>query len=306
MNSVILMMGILYLLLPFTFISLLWFKRFRSRADWLAHLFLIAIYFTYILIVGRWDFFSFYLRGILLVFLLLASLRSLFRAKEYTWLATEKKWRYRISITFTVLLGLFFFILTASAVLGYFYNKEAIALEFPLQDGTYYTAHGGNSESINYHNSSPTQQFALDIVALNGFGTRANGLMPAKLKDYKIYGKNVYSPCTGKVKTAVNDIQEIPAQAMTQETKNYRRNHPAGNHVILACKDAEVLIAHMIQGSVGVKEGQQVHTGQQIGKVGNSGNTSEPHLHIQAQKDGQSTPITFNTRFLKRNSLIYR
>lgn len=59
----------------------------------------------------------------------------------------------------------------------------------------------------------------------------------------------------------------------------------------------------MQKGSIVVKEGDEIKTGQALGKVGNSGNTSEPHLHIHAEKDGLGVPITFNNRFLVRNSV---
>lgn len=60
----------------------------------------------------------------------------------------------------------------------------------------------------------------------------------------------------------------------------------------------------MKKGSIVVAEGEEVKTGQLLGKVGNSGNTSEPHLHIHAEKDGKGIPITFNDRFLVRNNLV--
>jgi len=41
-----------------------------------------------------------------------------------------------------------------------------------------------------------------------------------------------------------------------------------------------VFLAHMRCGSLAVREGQHVHTGQFIGQVGNSGNSTAPHLHI--------------------------
>ncbi|WP_082415822.1 peptidoglycan DD-metalloendopeptidase family protein [Numidum massiliense] len=47
-----------------------------------------------------------------------------------------------------------------------------------------------------------------------------------------------------------------------------------------------------------------MQVGQFIGHVGNSGNTSEPHLHIYAEKAGKEVPIRFEGRFLVRNSLI--
>jgi murein DD-endopeptidase MepM/ murein hydrolase activator NlpD len=60
----------------------------------------------------------------------------------------------------------------------------------------------------------------------------------------------------------------------------------------------------MQQGSVAVAEGDVVREGQLLGTVGNSGNTSEPHLHIHAEKDGEGVPIRFGGRFLVRNNLM--
>lgn len=47
-----------------------------------------------------------------------------------------------------------------------------------------------------------------------------------------------------------------------------------------------MLLAHMKKGSLVVKEDIPVKTGDLIGQVGNSGNTSEPHLHIHARQGG--------------------
>jgi murein DD-endopeptidase MepM/ murein hydrolase activator NlpD len=87
---------------------------------------------------------------------------------------------------------------------------------------------------------------------------------------------------------------------------------PAGNYVLIECGDIEVLLAHMQQGSVTVAVNDQVSTGEPLGKVGNSGNTTEPHLHIHAERDGepgvildgQAVPITIAGRYLVRNSVF--
>lgn len=51
--------------------------------------------------------------------------------------------------------------------------------------------------------------------------------------------------------------------------------------------------------------GENLQKGQKIGLVGNSGNTTEPHLHMHAEKDGVGVPIQFDGRFLVRNSLVW-
>lgn len=85
----------------------------------------------------------------------------------------------------------------------------------------------------------------------------------------------------------------------------------AGNHVVIACQDARVVLAHMQEGSVTVRVDETVTSGQLIGAVGNSGNTPEPHLHIHAVKaesgdilNGEGVPILFDGEFEIRNSII--
>jgi murein DD-endopeptidase MepM/ murein hydrolase activator NlpD len=55
-----------------------------------------------------------------------------------------------------------------------------------------------------------------------------------------------------------------------------------GNHVILELGGGEfVLLAHLRAGSLRVRPGDRVGTGQPVGECGNSGNSTEPHLHLQ-------------------------
>jgi murein DD-endopeptidase MepM/ murein hydrolase activator NlpD len=55
-----------------------------------------------------------------------------------------------------------------------------------------------------------------------------------------------------------------------------------GNHVILDLGDGTYAVyAHVQRGSLQVKAGDTVRAGQRLGRVGNSGNTTEPHLHFQ-------------------------
>ena len=88
------------------------------------------------------------------------------------------------------------------------------------------------------------------------------------------------------------------------------RERLLGNHVLLQCDDEIVLVmAHLQQGSVQVETGDEVLAGTLLGRVGNSGNSSEPHLHIHAQRPGPpSSPIsgeplllTIDGRYLLRN-----
>ena len=67
--------------------------------------------------------------------------------------------------------------------------------------------------------------------------------------------------------------------------------HPVGNHVVIeVAPEQYLLMAHLRPGSVAVKEGDVVQAGDAIGLTGNSGNSTEPHLHIHLQ----TTPDMFD------------
>jgi murein DD-endopeptidase MepM/ murein hydrolase activator NlpD len=67
-----------------------------------------------------------------------------------------------------------------------------------------------------------------------------------------------------------------------------------------------VLLAHLQHGSVAVATGDPVTVGDPIGRVGNSGNTTEPHLHIHAfdPRTGEGVPIRFDGGAPLRNRVF--
>ena len=93
------------------------------------------------------------------------------------------------------------------------------------------------------------------------------------------------------------------------------RENPSGNHVVVrsAEEDVDVELAHMKEGSVAVERGEQAEESELLGRVGNTGNTSEPHLHIHAVRtgsgstsEGEGVPVLFDGRFPVRNGLVFR
>lgn len=191
-------------------------------------------------------------------------------------------------------------------LLGYaltgFLHGPAVDLSPPLADGRFVVGQGGSNPMLNYHSSFAAQRFALDILAIDEFGRRAAGLEPQALADYVIYGMPVISPCDGEVVGAVDGLAESAIGATD-------RDNPAGNHVVIRCHGVDLTIAHMRPGTVAVAAGESVVTGQPLGEAGNSGNTSEPHLHIHAVpegtgREGEGVPLTFCGAFLVRNAIF--
>ncbi|PJF40735.1 MAG: hypothetical protein CUN55_12405, partial [Phototrophicales bacterium] len=92
------------------------------------------------------------------------------------------------------------------------------------------------------------------------------------------YGQPVLSPTDGEVVAVVDGLPESQPKIETDA------ENPVGNHVVIKVDENEYLyIAHMQPNSILVSLGDTVTVGQQIGLCGNSGNTSEPHIHIHLQ-----------------------
>jgi hypothetical protein len=153
--------------------------------------------------------------------------------------------------------------------------QSQVLLELPFE-GLWFVFWGGNTELENYHVVAPNQRHALDLVIWKDGGThRGDGTAN---EDYWAYGQRVLAPAGGTVVTAVDGLADNAPQVETDAA------NLAGNHVVIEVADEEyVLIAHMQAGSLTVAEGDSVTAGQVIGLVGNSGNTSEPHIHIHLQ-----------------------
>jgi murein DD-endopeptidase MepM/ murein hydrolase activator NlpD len=189
---------------------------------------------------------------------------------------------------------------------SYYPEEEAIDLEIPFRQGTYYVMQGGNSPITNYfHRSHKSQQYALDITKLNNWGGRVNGLYSKDLNKYVIYGDTVLAPVSGKVLLTVDSFPDLAPPKLDKK-------NPLGNHVRIVTNDRMVVLAHLTRGSVWVKTGDNIQVGDPIGLVGNSGNSIEPHLHLQVVKMDRSThtpnwepvPFRLNGEFYHLNDRI--
>ena len=185
-------------------------------------------------------------------------------------------------------------------------SPSAIALAPPFA-GSWVVVQGGRSSLVNHHLPVQSQSHALDLGrVVNGQmrqgdrGVRAN---------YVSWEAPLLAPADGRVVTAVDGLED-------NEIGRTDREHPAGNHLIVEiAPDRFVLLAHLRKGSLLVKAGQQVKAGQPVARCGNSGNTTEPHLHLQIQDkpsfgySGVTFPIVLRrsgvARELRRNDAIH-
>lgn len=155
-------------------------------------------------------------------------------------------------------------------------SEPAVLLSFPL-DGEWMVNNGGATWIVNGHAAVAAQRHALDIVKRGPDGRSVLGDRK-ELGSYHAWNQPVYAPAAGRIVETRNDLPDMPIGARD-------RSEIRGNHVVMQLEDGtQVLLAHLRQASVTVRSGERVTAGQLLGRVGNSGNTTQPHLHLGATR----------------------
>ena len=289
--------------LPFLAIAWLWKRDARNKLDWGLTLSLVGALSVLAFIATPWAMTSYYLRYVLIVLFALAVYFS-FRKVKKVHLENASSVGNNLAIAVKVIVLLALLPLDIMAISTYFYPSPAVALAFPLSDGVYYVIQGGNNVITSpFHRTGADNQedYAIDIVKLNWAGNRAAGVLPQELSSYAIYGEIVQSPCSGEVIEVVDGLPDNPIGNMGA----------ISNRIVIRCKGVRVSLAHMRSGSLLIGKGQFIEEGQPIGRVGNAGQTSEPHLHMHAVRDVtdnslEPMPMSFNGKALSLNSIIMR
>lgn len=167
--------------------------------------------------------------------------------------------------------------------------QTVAALHLPFA-GEWTMVWGGRTLEENYHAADRAQRFALDALIMREGVTHQGAADP--LESYFCWGQPILSPGSGTVVRVVADLPDQPIGET--DTAN-----PAGNHVVIDLGNDEfAFLAHLQAGSVRVAEGEVVEPGAELGLCGNSGNSSEPHLHFHLQTtpdlaDGEGLPAQF-------------
>jgi Peptidase family M23 len=297
---------------PVTLLAWLAFGSHATRARSIVVVALVATYVVAIGIAGLWLAFPWWLPfsyGAVVVWAVARRLRA----------GNNRTQRPRVvwELVVTVLIGALAALLIGIiglAFAGRWPPFEPIELAFPLRSGTYLVVNGGSEALINAHLSTLEgerfapyrgQSYGVDLVRINRVGLRVPGFLPPDPAAYLIYGDPILAPCQGRVVFAEDGAADMsPPQS--------DRSHMVGNHVILECGGAWIVLGHMQRGTVAVHIGQVTESGHVLGLVGNSGNTGEPHLHIHAQRpgstiaplSGEPMPIRFDGRYLVRNDRV--
>ncbi len=158
-------------------------------------------------------------------------------------------------------------------------EKHETELFLPFK-GRWLVAWGGDTKELNQHHDTPNQRFAFDFLGLDEKGSTRKGQAQIN-EDYFAFAREILTPADGIVTDVISGVRDNVPGSMNPYSA-------LGNAVFIRHREQEVsLFAHLKLGSIKVKVGDKVKTGQVIGLCGNSGNSSEPHLHYHLQ----NTPI---------------
>lgn len=164
---------------------------------------------------------------------------------------------------------------------------------------------------------------AIDFVPVDDSGrtapvTIATLMRPEPAERFPGFGRAVLAPIGGTIIRVRADAPDhasyrgLPSvgYALTQ-WRRVGQGWPelAGNHVLIAGDGVIVALCHLQQASIAVQVGDTVDTGRPIGRCGNSGNSTEPHLHIQAfdgsdPVSARPVPIAFDGRLPRNGEIV--
>jgi len=167
-------------------------------------------------------------------------------------------------------------------------DEEPVVLGPPLRGGNWLAAnntdespHSRNIEVFNGTVRIP-MRYAIDFIRLNPDGSEFVGEFTNNADHYG-YGEEILAVADGTVEAAIDGVPEnVPGEdravPITLDTRG-------GNYIILDIGDGRfVTYAHMIPGSLTVRVGDQVKEGDVLGRVGNSGSSTQPHLHFHVSQ----------------------
>jgi len=158
-------------------------------------------------------------------------------------------------------------------------EKNETTLSLPFK-GKWLVPWGGDTKELNLHHDTPNQKFAFDFLGVDEQRKTRKGEAQVN-EDYFAFGREVLTPADGIVTDVINGVRDNVPGSMNPYSA-------LGNAVFIRHSELEIsVLAHLKLGSISVKVGDKVKKGQIIGLCGNSGNSSEPHLHYHLQ----NTPI---------------
>jgi hypothetical protein len=171
--------------------------------------------------------------------------------------------------------------------------RTKTSLQLPFR-GRWFVFWGGRTVVHNHHAVASDQRFAYDfVIARKGDTHAGDGL---ENSDYYCFGIPVLAPAAGTVVRVHTGVPD-------NDPGELNERQPAGNYVVLDHGNGEFsFLAHLKRGSIAVSRREHVVAGDVIGACGNSGRSSEPHLHYHLQ----TTPVLGSGAGLPAQFQAYR
>lgn len=177
-------------------------------------------------------------------------------------------------------------------------SPEPIVLSYPFT-GRWLTRNSPARRIPSHGTHLMGTTYAIDFIGVDGRGRSAPWSWRAALgterpERFAGFGRPILAPCAGTVVVAHDGESDHEARRSQLTLASYAvtqagraRQGPAaiaGNHVVVAMGDGGppfVLLAHLRRGTVAVRVGDPVRGGDVVGACGNSGNSTQPHVHVQ-------------------------
>ncbi|MFG3703216.1 M23 family metallopeptidase [Micromonospora sp. NPDC047670] len=193
-------------------------------------------------------------------------------------------------------------------------TPEPVVLSLPFR-GTWLARNSPARRVPSHGTDLFATTYAMDFVAVRGRRTATTRdwralLSTEPVERFFAFGQPILAPAAGRVVSVHDGEPDLVARrsplarvpyALTQAARvRGGAGAIAGNHVVLELDDrgGYVVLAHLRAGSIRVGEGEPVAAGQELGACGNSGNSTQPHLHIQVMDSAdpftaRGVPLSF-------------
>ena len=156
----------------------------------------------------------------------------------------------------------------------------AVKYSLPFK-GKWVVINGGVDKDTSHSWDIYPQRYAYDFLILDDEGSSYSGDEQV-LNSYYCYSKEILAPADGLVVAVYDHFSDCRIIEAGQTDPS--ASDIAGNRIVIQHAEYEFSTScHLMPQSATVQVGQQVKRGDVIGRCGNSGNTSEPHLHFQVQ-----------------------